>query len=150
MKKQSIVAVLLFGIAACCHCQQVTFKAPAAFESTTVKAFADDLFLNGFLDEAAGEYRRYLFSTNNIDPSAVLQLAEIYRITKNNDGILWLGNTFASKIPTADAFKIVVLQGKTLFCRNNYDGFVKYHAEINSDIIFSSETFSVLLDVSQM
>src|SRR5574344_2999617 len=106
MKKQSIVAVLLFGIAACCHCQQVTFKAPAAFESTTVKAFADDLFLNGFLDEAAGEYRRYLFSTESIDSSAVVNLAEIYRIQKDADGIIWLGNTFADKVDAPVQFKL--------------------------------------------
>lgn len=151
MKRKLLIFFLILLLSSLCYTQeQITFESPSAYSDDKVKAFADDLFLNGFLDEAAGEYRRYLFSTNNIDPSAVLQLAEIYRITKNNDGILWLGNTFASKIPTADAFKIVVLQGKTLFCRNNYEEFVKYHAEINSDIIFSSETFSVLLDVSQM
>ena len=72
------------------------------------KAFADDLCINGFLEEAAGEYRRYLFQTEKTDPEAVNALTDIYRSRSDDRGFDWIKKTviprFEKEKVSADYF----------------------------------------------
>jgi len=124
-------------------------SAPVAFDSNTIKLFADDLYANGFLDEAATEYKRYLFSENTIDSSAVLSLTEIYRVKKNDNGILWIADSFANCVDANSEFKIRVLQGKIIFFTQDKAQFAEFVATANARLVHGQSTFKTLLDASQ-
>ena len=149
LKKAACILSLLITVTATVAAQTFTTSTPSPFDSTTVKLFADDLYLNGFLDEAAGEYRRYLFSTSAIDYSAVLTLAQIYKTTDDGDGIIWLADNFTPRVDTMAGFKLKLLEGKTLFSRQDASAYESFASSVDEQILFSSASFKLLLPVSQ-
>lgn len=147
MKRTTTLAILILTLSGMLFAQK-SAMVPPAFDSSTIKAFADDLYLNGFLDEAAGEYRRFLFSADTVDETAVLTLADIYRTERNHDGIIWLADVFAPQIPPTAAFKLRVLQGKYLFADLVITSFDNYTDTIIQGTVFDSDVFTTLLPVS--
>ena len=85
-------------------------QTPDPYEPEMIKAFADDLFQNGFWEEAESEYKRYLFTYDNAgtDTEVIFTLATIYHTKKNLDGALWLNNNFASAAPVEISEKLFI------------------------------------------
>jgi len=147
MKKNCLLLILVFVVSLAFAKENIVFT-PKAFEADTVKAFADDLFLNGFLEEAAGEYRRYLFCSDDIDVSAVFALVDIYNIKKNSEGIIWLGENISYKLDKKSEYRLRLLQGKALFKKENLEKYKLYEEEVKDKITFNENVLSVLLPVS--
>ena len=99
--KRILSAVFFIFILSPIFAQAIALSAPPApFEPHIVKAFADSLYQEGFLSQAQGEYKRYLFSIdhsadlNEIQEeeyqSSILALCNIYHKQNDKAGITWL------------------------------------------------------------
>ena len=86
MKKSILLIITLFMV--------TRVFAQNAYSPEMLKAFADDLYVQGFWDEAESEYKRYFFAVNNaaIDDNSVLNLSHIYFQEKNKTGIEWINS----------------------------------------------------------
>ena len=133
---------------------------PEPFAPQTVKAFADSLFLDGFLDEAEGEYRRSLFtggSQNGLfalsekeGEDAVLKLTSIYHTNKDKSGILWLDSNFINKVSVPLQEKIGIVEGGLLFLERDLENFSLFKEKINPLSQGFSPDFSNLLQISSL
>ena len=125
--KKLILTAVLFVFAA------IVYAAPAAFDPPVVKAFADSLYQEGFFSQAEGEYKRYLFSLNDVEnliPSqqqefqnSLLSLCNIYKTHNDKAGITWLKNGFFDAAQPLVKEKINLVQGKFIFMERNTDTF---------------------------
>ena len=110
------------------------------YAPSTVKAFADSLYSQGFLSQAEGEYKRYLFSfdfnaqlelTQTLEfQSSLLSLCNIYKSQQNKTGINWLKNNFYKSADTSVKQKMNLLQGKYIFMEGNAAAFEQYSAPL--------------------
>lgn len=119
------------------------------YEPQMLKAFADDLFVNGFFEEAAGEYRRYLFSTQEVDEIVIQSLAEIYRQKADNDGIIWLGDNYAKKVSPALKTQLHLMYGKIIFQLHDSEKFLEYYDSLNAGLSTMSDSFQFLFPISK-
>ena len=100
-----------------------------AFSKEAVKGFADELYLQGFFDEAASEYRRFLFISNDFTPQntenieAISSLCSIYRLQNNKTGSQWLFNNFfkITSLPLQE--QLVKLYSQLTFKERNSQDF---------------------------
>ena len=126
MKKLISSLIILF-------CAGLLFAQPSPFDPPVVKAFADTLYEQGFLSQAEGEYKRYLFSVDNIKEqdtlaqqeyqSSILSLCNIYKVQNDKAGITWLKDGFFDASEPLVKQKINHVQGSFIFKERNADTF---------------------------
>ena len=112
MKKLIILTGIIF-------CFSIKFFAQVSpYEPEVLKAFADSLYQEGFLSQAEGEYKRYLFTDQTTTPafqSSLLSLCNIYKTQKNKDGIMWLNDKFYDFAELNVKEKISLVRGSFVF-----------------------------------
>jgi len=147
MKKLLFLAAIILS---CFNSFCQGFKDP--YGSEAVKAFADDLYVNGFYDEAAGEYKRYLFQSNNKDFSAFCALANIYREKKDLKGMDWLNSTVKPDFMNEDLSCFDFYYAESLFLRRDKELFNKHIESSVSDqrtkIVFDTTAFILNKDIT--
>ena len=153
MKKKLIfLPVIFFTFLFILPAQQA--DTPSPFEPELVKAFADSLYQEGFLSQAEGEYKRYLFSQPekndkaNFD-SSLISLCNIYRQQKNKEGVLWLNEKFYPQAGLAAKEKLSFLKADFLFRERTPEPFSLFAATLEDDLKSFSPDFSRLTDVSK-
>lgn len=119
-----------------------------AYSPENTKAFANDLFDNGFWDEAESEYKRYLFSTNQNDEATIFALTTIYNEQNNKTGIMWLENNFADSLRIPVREKIDFTYSKLLFLERNPTDLAAFTQSINQNMDSYSKQFQFLLTLS--
>ena len=135
--KKTLIAFALIIVCGMFYSQaasaQAQAQAPAPFDPPVVKAFADSLYEEGFLLQAEGEYKRYLFSTDEVDQTAILSLTNIYKKQNDIAGITWLKEGFFDSAEPLVKEKINHVQAGFIFKERNAEAF--------SDFV-QSQTFS--------
>ena len=127
---------------------------PSPYEPEILKSFADSLFEEGFLTQAEGEYKRYLFSKQFPDikdlnfQSSLITLTDIYKTQNNTKGIHWLRQNFydAATVPVKE--KINFTQAAFIFKTRSADDFSTFEDSFEEDKSSFSRTFLDLIDTS--
>ncbi len=156
MKKVLIALSLIMisgltGITAKTYALEVSPYAP-----TTVKAFADSLYSQGFLSQAEAEYKRYLFSfdfNSQFEAAQTLEfqsslnsLCNIYKTQQNKTGINWLKNNFYSNADNSVRQRMNLLQGKYVFMERNAAAFEQFSGLLELNTF--SQDFADLIKAS--
>ena len=127
---------------------------PSPYEPAILKSFADSLYEEGFLSQAEGEYKRYLFSQSPLFPenpdhqSSLLALSNIYNKQKDTKGISWLRQNFYDSAIFSVKEKISFTQAEFVFKSRNASDFSILTASFEEDKPNFSQTFIDLLDTS--
>ena len=151
MKKLIITAMILFSL-------NNLWSAPAPFAPSTVKAFADSLYSEGFLTQAEGEYKRYLFSVDtsledalsaDVEfQSSLMSLCNIYKEQENKEGIVWLKQSFYPYAATTLKEKMNVLQAGYVFKERNLTSFSLLEQDFETEGISFSTDFTRVIKAS--
>lgn len=149
-----LISSLIFITSA--FCQPISL--PDAYEPVIVKQFADDLYKNGFWDEAASEYKRYLFldgtagsDSTEIDLSkedTFFLLTTIYNSQNNKDGISWLSTNFRNRMGPAVKEKLDLVSARFTFKERNLEDFLSLTTLIAPDFKDYSDEFVLLNSIS--
>lgn len=152
MKKVFIIPGLIFLLTY----TAIASPPPAPYEASTVKAFADSLYNEGFLSQAESEYKRYLFSfdsdiqqevTQDLEfQSSLNSLCNIYKSRQNKSGINWLKNNFYRYAQPPLKEKINLIQGKYIFMERNPTAFEAFCQPLEEETF--SPDFSSLIKAS--
>ena len=128
------------------------------YEPEIVKAFADSLYEEGFLVQAEGEYKRFLFSfkENKLESqaaspmfqSSLISLCNIYKTRQDKDGINWLNKNFYSYAKTVTKEKINVLRADFIFKERDAAAFDLFQSDIMEEQKSFSSDFSNLIKAS--
>lgn len=148
----SLITLCFFtGIISPAFAQEVSPYAPS-----TVKAFADSLYNQGFLSQAEGEYKRYLFSVEftsqeqavqNVDfQSSLKALCNIYKVQQNKTGLQWLDNNFYQNAEQETKQRLKLLQGEYIFMERNAPAFKAFYEPLALDTF--TPDFSNLIKAS--
>lgn len=123
---------------------------PDAYSPQMVKAFAEDLFQNGFFDEAESEYKRYFFltDTENIEQECFAGLEAIYRGQKNLDGLLWLRNNFYPQINPPLKETINLLTAGFTFKTRDAAAFEQLSKQIAPELPSYTKAFQTVMPLS--
>ena len=133
---------------------------PSPYEPEVLKAFADSLYNDGFLSQAEGEYKRYLFSfpqgedisyiSNQTFQSSLLALTNIYNIQENTAGIEWLKDGFYWQSETLVKEKMNFVQAEFIFKERNAQKFNLFSQSIVGERKDFSPALKNLVDVSEL
>ena len=129
---------------------------PSPYEPQVLKAFADSLYNDGFLSQAEGEYKRYLFSfpeTQTPDSrmqDSLLALTSIYKKQSNVSGITWLKETFYSAAETPVREKMNFVQAEFIFKERDTQRFNLFSESILPERKDFTTQFKTLVDVSEL
>lgn len=151
--KRFLFICIIFLAAAGAYSQSA---APSPYEPQILKAFADSLYNEGFLSQAEGEYKRFLFTFSQEDtPDARMQdsllaLTNIYKKQSNVSGINWLKDNFysAAEVPVRE--KINFVQAEFIFKERNTQAFNLFSESILPERKNFSPRFKTLIDVSEL
>ena len=124
---------------------------PSPYEPQIVTAFADSLYEEGFLNQAEGEYKRFLFSADTSVPevqTSFLSLCNIYKTHHDKNGINWLNTNFYNFAQTPVREKINILRADFIFQERNAAEFGKFRSEVAKEEDLFSPDFSDLIKVS--
>ena len=155
MKKCFFIAVIFLLVAGA-----YSQSTPSPYEPEVLKAFADSLYDDGFLNQAEGEYKRYLFSlpqgddisykTNQTFQSSLLALTNIYNIQENVTGLQWLKDGFYGEAETPVKEKINFVQAEFIFKERNSQSFDLFSQSILGEREDFSPNFKNLIDASSL
>ena len=159
MKKYFFI-VMIFLITVTAYSQ----KLPSPYEPEVLKAFADSLYNDGFLSQAEGEYKRYLFSfpmgddyvpdfsyeTNQTFQSSLLALTNIYKVQENARGLEWLKDGFYWIAERPVKEKMNFVQAEFLFKQGEPEAFNLFAAGLLPERKDFSPDFKNLIDVSEL
>ena len=152
MKKLILITTFVFSIFFI-HAQNSTDKIwqPSPYDAEVVKAFADSLYSQGFLTQAEGEYKRFLFSFGDCqDQEVLLALTNIYKKQKNADGITWLRDNFYDKAQPPVKEKMNFVQAEFIFKQQKAQDFTLFSDSIVPDRKNFSPDFKNLVDISEL
>ena len=152
MKKLILITTFVFSIFFI-HAQNTTDKIwqPSPYDAEVVKAFADSLYSQGFLTQAEGEYKRFLFSFGDCqDQEVLLALTNIYKKQKNADGITWLRDNFYDKAQPPVKEKMNFVQAEFIFKQQKAQDFTLFSDSIVPDRKNFSPDFKNLVDISEL
>ena len=129
---------------------------PYPYDPDVLKAFADSLYNEGFLTQAEGEYKRFLFAlpnqdfTNTAAQDSLLTLTNIYKKQSSVSGITWLKDNFYSvaQIPVKEKMNFV--QAEFIFKERDTQNFNLFSTSILSERKDFSPKFKTLIDVSEL
>ena len=157
--KKTFLIISIFSVMCTLYAQSINTSAsavPSAYEPEVLKAFADSLYNDGFLTQAEGEYKRYLFSlseeaaADNNTQNSLLALTNIYKQQQNVSGIKWLDDNFYSVAQTPVKEKINFVKAEFIFKERNTQSFDVFATSILSERKDFSTTFNNLIDVSSL
>ncbi len=158
MKKVYLIKRIFCGAIFFALFTAVSFAEVSPYEPSVVKAFADSLYEEGFLSQAEGEYKRFLFSfdnKNDVQPvdspelqSTLLSLCNIYKVQQNKTGINWLNDSFYAYALPEVKEKISLLRADHIFKERNASAFSDFKTGIANDISLFSPDFSSLIQAS--
>ena len=154
MKKFFII--ISFLLSASLFYAQSMAAAPSPYGPDILKAFADSLYNEGFLTQAEGEYKRFLFAlpnqdfTNTAAQDSLLTLTNIYKKQSSVSGITWLKDNFYSvaQIPVKEKMNFV--QAEFIFKERDTQSFNLFSTAILSERKDFSPEFKTLIDVSEL
>lgn len=155
-KMKKIFSVLL--ISAVITSSIFSQELPDPYSPFITKQFADSLFQDGFLSEAEGEYKRYIFTEQNTSAisiqASLTSLCDIYKLQDNKTGINWLYENFLQDANSSLKEKIILLKAETLFLEQNKTEFDLFANEIFSETTgdrpLISKDLSYLLSCSNL
>ena len=135
-----------------------SFADVSPYDPPVVKAFADSLYEEGFLSQAEGEYKRFLFSFDSKEAvlsggntdiqSSLLSLCNIYKFQQNKTGINWLNDSFYDYASSAVKEKISLLRSDYIFKERDSLAFSDFKAGVANDISLFSPDSSCLIQAS--
>ena len=135
-------------------------KAPQAYSPEVTKAFAFDLYQNGFYQEAESEFLRYLYTSSQVDETALLTLATIYNNENNLSGINWICNNFledlknstkpGTEIKLGTEEKLFLSQGRMIFKTGDRGGFSDFKTKLNPSLDSYSLDFKNIIVLSDL
>lgn len=146
MKKLILISAIIFTFLTNLFSQN-TQKYPDAYAAPTVKAFAQDLYTNGFLDEAESEFRRYLFMSGTNDIESIQSLSYIYNEKNNLSGINWLCDNFYTGTLTKENLLMKSVQGRLIFKQRNLDDYLNFTNTIVPLLIPENVVFTNLVNI---
>lgn len=152
MKKLILTVTFIFAIFSI-QAQNKTDRLwqPSPYDAEVLKAFADSLYNQGFLTQAEGEYKRFLFSSDDCQNQEVLlALTNIYKKQKNADGITWLRDNFYDKAQPPVKEKMNFVQAEFIFNKQDTQGFKFFSDSIVPDRKDFSPDFKNLVDISEL
>ena len=157
--KKGLLIILIFFIICKIFAQGInssTSSTPSPYEPDVLKAFADSLYNDGFLTQAEGEYKRFLFSLSEEDfankntQSSFITLTNIYKHQQNVSGINWLNDNFYSVAETPVKEKINFVRAEFIFKERNAQSFDVFSTSLSSERENFSTTFNNLIDTSSL
>ena len=127
--KKNFLIVLLFMVLVSAHAQNKTAanqSVPSPYEPDILFSFANSLYDEGFLNQAEGEYKRFLFAlppdslnSNLKVQTSLTALTNIYKKQNSVNGIEWLKKNFYSNAQTPVKEKINFVQADFIFKERN-------------------------------
>ena len=161
MNKLKKCAFFFFFINAAIFAQQKNL--PQAYSSQAVKAFADNLFSNGFFDEAESEFKRFLFtndqfynlqdnskkgdnSSQKID--ALYSLTSIFYAKNDKNGAKWLIENFYKTSDLLLDEKMNLLYARLIFKEQNSADFSTFYKNLADDLQSFSPQTQILIPLS--
>ena len=129
---------------------------PSPYAPAVLKSFADSLYEEGFLSQAEGEYKRYLFTQSPLLPenqdlqSSLLTLSNIYKKQKDTNGITWLRQNFYDSAITPVKETINFIQAGFVFKTRNASDFSILETSFEEDKADFSRVFTDLIDTSML
>ena len=155
MKKRFLFTAffLIFVFAIFAQNNELTLNSndlPSPYNPQVLKAFADSLYNEGFLSQAEGEYKRYLYSDVQDKEQALLALTNIYKTQGNTNGIEWLKNTHYSTASNLVKEKINFVQADFIFKTRDAVSFGIFTASFAKEKTLFSRNFANLIDASTL
>ena len=157
MKKRFLLPVI-FMLVIAAHSQNKASSGtatPSPYEPDILKAFADSLYNEGFLSQAEGEYKRFLFSPevkseDSNYQSSLLALTNIYKKQNSTNGIEWLKQGFYDKAEIPVKEKINFTQAGFVFKTRSAFDFLLFTNSFEPDKNNFSSTFTDLINTSTL
>lgn len=158
-----LIGFVLFTLSPLCFAQEL----PSAYSPEVLTAFANDLYKNGFWDEAENEYKRSLFmwDLNQTEDSykgdrvnlplpvfqeqAVYTLTAIYNNQNNKNGITWLKQNYGSRVSIDIQEKIDLVNCRFIFMERNKEKLDSFTNSISSNLEEYQLPFQMLTLISQ-
>lgn len=136
---------------------QTNNKIVSPFEPSVVTAFAQDLYENGFIDEAESEFKRSLFLQNasaqeqytEQQEQIIFTLTSIYNAQDNKSGIQWLEDNFTKGLSLDVKEKVDFVNARLIFKERTADGFNEFIDSIQTDLSEYEPSFQLLTVISQ-
>ena len=155
MKKYFLYVLIIF-LALSVHAQNNSKSTgtPSPYEPDILKAFADSLYDEGFLSQAEGEYKRFLFTQTEQKPentnlqASLLALTNIYKKQNDTNGISWLKQNFYESAAISVKEKMNFTQAGFIFKTRNPQDFSLFTASFEQDQKSFSIDFTNLIDTS--
>ena len=157
MKKSFLLIAVFIALAGLVHSQNASAASlPSPYEPEVLLAFADSLYNDGFLTQAEGEYKRFLFARPEIQPadmglqSSLISLSNIYKSQNNVKGIEWLRENFyfAAASPVKERMNLV--QADFIFQSRDAQAFSAFSSELLPERLELSMGFKDLIDASEL
>ncbi len=155
MKKYFLyVLIILLALAVHAQNNSKSTDTPSPYEPDILKAFADSLYEEGFLSQAEGEYKRFLFTQTEQKPentnlqSSLLALTNIYKKQNDTNGISWLKQNFYESAAISVKEKMNFTQAGFIFKTRNPQDFSLFTASFEQDQKSFSIDFTNLIDTS--
>lgn len=155
MKKHFFYILIIF-LALSVHAQnnQKSSATPSPYDPDILKAFADSLYEEGFLTQAEGEYKRFLFTQTEEEQNnanfqlSLLALTNIYKKQKDTNGIDWLKKNFYDKATVPVKEQINFTQAAFIFKSRKTQDFSLFEASFEEDKKNFTVDFTNLIDTS--
>ncbi len=155
MKKHFFYILIIF-LTFSVHAQnnQKASATPSPYEADILKAFADSLYEEGFLTQAEGEYKRFLFTQTEEEQNnanfqlSLLALTNIYKKQKDTNGIDWLKKNFYNKATVPVKEQINFTQAAFIFKTRKAQDFSLFEASFEEDKKNFTVDFTNLIDTS--
>lgn len=147
MKKTFFIFIALTFFSISLIAQQKNL--PGAYSPEVTKNFAFDLYQTGFLEEAETEFRRYLFTTDKIDETAIITLGTIYNQKDNLSGINWITDNFYPRLTLKTNEKISLIHGRLIFKTLDLQSFTDFQNFLEPDFSKFSLDFQNIILISQ-
>lgn len=146
MKK---IVIFLYAFIICTVSLTAQDNSKNPYGAQLTKEFAFSLYSQGFLDEAEGELKRYLFMTRQADSECIEKLLYIYDVNGNIGGINWVLENYYTAENTNLNYMMKVVQGKNVFAQRDADAFSVYKESV-LNVNFSNPVFLPVIDISQL
>ncbi|MCQ2589893.1 MAG: hypothetical protein MJ179_05665 [Treponema sp.] len=125
-------------------------------EPEVVAAFGQNLYENGFIDEAESEFKRYLFlepvdesSFSEQQEQIIFNLTAIYNTQNNKSGITWLEDNFSKGLSLDIKEKMDFVNAKLLFKERDQQQFESFINNIEEDLENYQPSFQLLTSISK-
>lgn len=134
--------IFLLALLALTFCR--LFASPESlspYSPPVVKAFADNLYDQGFYQEAESEYKRYFFMTQTFQMDAVFKVLDIYFMQKNKTGLDWMNKELFPFCSLEVQKKIDFVNAAFIFKERNQKDFSDFFNRKKDEGLFAEGGF---------